>query len=169
MYYSTGSGTLPHLNMERLKLTAKFPATHVPYKASAAGLTDLLGGRVHLTFDAAAVTLPHLKAGKLRALAVSSPRRLAALPDVPALAEMYPGFESGAWLAMMAPAGTPAAIIEKVSADVRSVLAKPDVTDRIAASGNEVISGSAEDLAALLWKDFSLYGKVVKDLGLRVD
>jgi tripartite-type tricarboxylate transporter receptor subunit TctC len=114
-------------------------------------------------------TLPHLKSARVRAIAVSSAKRTLVLPDVPAIAETYPGFDITSWSGLFVPAATPREIVAKVSADVGRVLGRPDIRDRFAAQGAEALPGSPEQLAALVRRDTALYARVIRDAGIRAE
>lgn len=169
-YGTAGNGTVPHLNMEQLKARTGLVAQHVPYKAAAAVLTDLIGGRVHIQQEASSVLLPQVKAGKLVAIAVGPDKRLRQLPDVPSITELLPGFEPvSPWLGIFAPAGTPPAIVEKINRDVREILARPAVQKQLAESGLTAADGPQKDFAATLQKDYERLGALVRKMNLKVD
>ncbi len=169
-YGTAGNGTVPHLNMEQLKSRTGLMAQHVPYKAAAAVLTDLIGGRVQIQQEASSVLLPQIKAGKLVAIAVGPDKRLRQLPDVPSLAELFPGFEPvSPWLGIFAPAGTPPAIVEKINRDVREVLSRPAVQKQLADSGLTAADGPQKDFEATVRKDYDRLGTLVRKMNLKVD
>ena len=129
-YSSGGNGSAAHIAFEYLKLKAGFFMLHIPYRGTAPSVTDLLGGQVDATFTGAPTVLPHVRAGRLRALAVSSVQRLPSLPDVPTVAESgYPGFDADQWYGVVAPAGTPAAVVARLNAEINKALLTPAVTD----------------------------------------
>lgn len=168
-YGTAGNGTVSHLNMEQLKNSTGLVAQHVPYKAAGTVLTDLIGGRVQIQQDAPSVLLPQVKAGKVVAIAVA-PRRLPDLPEVPTLAELYPGFELiTPWLGIFAPAGTPQAIVDAVNRDVREVMAKPEVRKQLAAAGLTAADGTPGEFAATVRKDQDRLAVLVQKLNLKVD
>jgi tripartite-type tricarboxylate transporter receptor subunit TctC len=168
-YYSAGSGTLPHLNMELLKAALDAPLEHVPYRTSAAGLADLLAGRVQVTMDAASVTLPAILDGRLRALFWNGPRRNPALPGVPTLAEALPGIDlANPWLGLLAPRGLPAPILAWLEAELAAVLATPGFADRFDA-GLEPLGGGAEVFARQLREDHARFGALLARLNIRPD
>src|SRR4030095_5020494 len=135
-FASSGNGTSIHLSGELFKVMAGVQITHVPYKGSAPALQDLLGGQVQLMFDNLPPSLPQIKAGKLKALAVTSTTRAAALPDVPTMAESgLPGFEASSWFGVLAPAGTPPAIVAKLNAEIGKWLASPEAKEKLAKQG----------------------------------
>jgi tripartite-type tricarboxylate transporter receptor subunit TctC len=169
-FASSGPGTSIHLSGELFKVMAGVQMTHVPYKGSAPALQDLLGGQVQLMFDNLPPSLPQIKAGKLRALAVTSLTRAPALPDVPTIAESgLPGFEASSWFGILAPAGTPPAIIAKVNAEVAKWLASPEGKDKLVAIGANAGGGSPEDFARHIQAETAKWAKVVKESGAKVD
>jgi tripartite-type tricarboxylate transporter receptor subunit TctC len=169
-FASSGSGTSIHLSAELFKVMAGVQMTHIPYKGSAPALQDLLGGQVQLMFDNLPPSLPQIKAGKLRALAVTTATRAPALPDVPTVAEAgLPGFESSSWFGLLAPAGTPPAIVVKLNAEVAKWLATPDAKERLAKQGANAVGGSPEDFEKHIAAETVKWAKVVKDSGARVD
>jgi tripartite-type tricarboxylate transporter receptor subunit TctC len=169
-FASSGAGTSIHLSGELFKVMAGVKMTHVPYKGSAPALQDLLGGQVQLMFDNLPPSLPQIKGGKLRALAVTSTTRAPALPDVPTIAESgLPGFEASSWFGILAPAGTPPAIIAKVNAEVDKWLASPEGKEKLVAIGANAGGGSPEDFARHIQAETAKWAKVVKDSGAKVD
>ena len=170
-YGTAGNGTVPHLNMEALKARTGLKAQHVPYKAAAAVLTDLIGGRVQIQQEASSVLLPQIKAGKVVPLAVGSPQRHPQLPDVPTLGELYPRFEPVTpWLALFAPAHTPAPVIDKINQDVRTALAKPAVQKLLAEQGlSAAAPGAPKALGEQLQRDYDRLGALVREMNLKVD
>jgi tripartite-type tricarboxylate transporter receptor subunit TctC len=168
-YATAGMGTSNHLCTELFKSLAGVDLVHVPYKGSAPAVTDLLGGQVQVMFDNAPNVLPHVRAGKLRALAVSTATRSAFAPDLPAVAETVPGFDVEVWFGVVAPAGVPRAVVRKLNADINRVLALPDVKGRFAEQGVRVIGGSPEAFGAYLEGQMRRWAKVVKDAGLQVE
>ena len=150
-FASSGSGTSIHLSGELFKTMAGVDMTHVPYKGSAPALTDLIGGQVQVMFDNLPSSLPQIKAGKLRAIAVTSTQRAPALPDVPTIAESgLPGFEATSWFGVVAPAGTPPAIVARLNADVNQWLQTPDAREKLLAQGAAAAGGSPEQFAAYI-------------------
>jgi len=168
-FASSGSGTSIHLSGELFKVMAGVQMTHVPYKGSAPALQDLIGGQVQLMFDNLPPSLPQIKAGKLRALAVTSSVRAPALPDVPTIAESgLPGFEASSWFGILAPAGTPPAIIAKVNAEVSKWLASPEGKEKLAGIGANAAGGSPEDFTRHIQAETAKWAKVVKESGAKV-
>jgi len=169
-FASPGSGTSGHLCAELFKVMAGVQIAHIPYKGSAPALQDLLGGQVQLMFDNLPSALPHIKAGKLRALAVTTAVRAPALPDLPTVAEAgLPGFEASSWFGLLAPAGTPPDIIAKLNAEVAKWLASPEATEKLLALGANAAGGSPEDFAKHIAAETTKWQKVVKESGARVD
>ena len=169
-FASSGSGTSIHLSGELFKVATGAQMQHIPYKGSAPALQDLVGGQVQLMFDNLPSALPLIKAGKLRALAVTSAARSAALPDVPTVAESgLPGFEASSWFGLLAPAGTPAAIVAKINADGNKWLDSPDAREKLAAQGAIAAGGSPADFAKHIGTETAKWAKVVKDSGAKVE
>jgi tripartite-type tricarboxylate transporter receptor subunit TctC len=143
--------------------------THIPYKGTAPALTDLLGGQVDMMCDNLGVSLPHVKSGKLRALAVASAKRVKSLPDVPTLAETLPGFEAVAWFGIVAPPKTPAAIADKVAADVKEALKLPDVLKRLNELSAEPMGLTPAETAEYMKRETERWGAVIKSAGVKVE
>jgi len=170
-FASSGSGTSIHLSGELFKTMTGVSMQHVPYKGSAPALADLTGGQVQLMFDNLPSALPLIKAGKLRALAVTSLARASALPDVPTVAESgLPGFEASSWFGLLAPAGTPKDVITKVNAEVAKWLATPEAKEKLASQGAIVASGlTPDDFTRHIASETTKWQKVVKDSGAKVE
>jgi tripartite-type tricarboxylate transporter receptor subunit TctC len=169
-YASSGAGGSPHLSGETFKIATGTKILHVPYKGGGAAMTDLISGNVHLLFASVLETSAHIKAGKLKALAITSKQRVAALPDVPTLEEAgVTGAESGSWLGLLAPAGTPKEIVDKVSQDLQKVLAMPDVQQQLLAQGAVARGGSPADFASLIAADRKKYARIIVDNNLSAD
>jgi tripartite-type tricarboxylate transporter receptor subunit TctC len=168
-YATAGNGTSNHLCTELFKSLAGVDLVHVPYKGSAPAVTNLLGGQVQVMFDNAPNVLPHVRAGKLRALAVSTAARSAFAPDLPAVAETVPGFDVEVWFGVVAPAGVPRQVIGRLNADINAVLALPEVKNRFAEQGVRVIGGSPESFGAYLQAQTRRWARVVKEAGLQVE
>jgi tripartite-type tricarboxylate transporter receptor subunit TctC len=143
--------------------------THVPYKGTAPALTDLLGGQVDLMFDNLGVSLPHVRSGKLKALAVGSERRFAGLPDVPAMAEVLPGFVSIAWFGVVAPPKTSPAIAEKLAAAIAAALQLPDVAKRLESLSAVPIGSTPAETAAFMKQETERYRGIIRAAGVKVD
>lgn len=169
-YASTGAGQSTHLSMELFKTMAGINVVHIPYKGSSPALVDLLGGQVSLMFDNMPSSLPHVKAGKLRALAVSTLKRSPAMPQLPTVAESgLPGFEVSVWFGVLAPAGTPREIVNKLNGAIVKSLQNPDVHERLAGQGAEPIGNTPEQFTAQMQRDLVKWAKVVKDSGAKLD
>ncbi len=167
---SSGNGTSIHLAAELYKQMAGVDILHVPYKGSAPAVADLLGGQVQMMFDNMPVSLPHAKAGKLRALAVTSLKRSPALPDVPTMDEEgLKGFDATSWFGLLAPAGTPKDIIAKLNAASVAALATPDMRERLAAQGADPVGNTPDQFAAFIKAEIEKWAKIVKASGARVD
>ncbi len=169
-FASSGNGTSIHLSGELFKVMAGVQMTHVPYKGSAPALQDLIAGQVQLMFDNLPPSLPQIKAGKLRALAVTSAARAPALPDVPTVAEAgLPGFEASSWFGVLAPAGTPPAIVAKLNAEIGRWLATPEAKEKLAKQGADAAGGSPEDFVKHIAAETAKWAKVVKESGAKID
>jgi tripartite-type tricarboxylate transporter receptor subunit TctC len=169
-FASSGSGTSIHLAGELFKVSTGLQMQHVPYKGSAPALTDLMGGQVQLMFDNLPSALPHIKAGKLRALAVTSAARAPALPDVPTVAESgLPGFEATSWFGILAPAGTPPEVVAKLNGELARWIATPEAKEKMLAQGANAAGGTPEDFANHIAAETAKWAKVVKASGAKVD
>jgi tripartite-type tricarboxylate transporter receptor subunit TctC len=169
-FASSGSGTSIHLSGELFKTMAGVDMTHVPYKGSAPAITDLIGGQVQVMFDNLPSSLQQIKAGKLRAIAVTSAQRAPALPDIPTIAESgLPGFEATSWFGIVAPAGTPPTIIARINADVNQWLQSPEAKEKLLAQGAVAAGGSPEQFAAYIHTETEKWARVVKASGAKVD
>ena len=169
-YGTAGPGTTQHLSGELLNLRAGIKMTSVPYKSSAQMTTDGIGGQIELLVHNAPVLLPHMKAGTLRPLAITSKERSPSAPDVPTMAEVgIADFEITAWFGFMAPTGTPKPIIDKVSKDVARIIAMPDVRDRILAQASVPISNSPEEYAAFIQAETKKWAEVIKQANIQAD
>jgi len=168
-YASGGNGTTTHLAGELLKMSAGIELTHIPYRTAAQAIIDLLGGQVPLMFTAVPTTLSHVRAGLLRAIAVTGAKRAPALPEVPALAETLPGFEVTVWYGLLAPAGTAKDIVQRNFTEVTRTLQTPEVRQQLGAQGVELSGMGPERFAAFVKEEFTRWGKVVKAAGARPD
>ena len=169
-YASSGNGTSIHLSGELFKSMTGVDMLHIPYKGSAPAVTDLLAGQVNMMFDNIPSSLPHIKAGKLRALAVTGSKRSQLLPDLPTIAEAgVAGYDSYVWFGIVAPAGTPQEIIAKLNAALVKTAATPEFRDRLTSQGYEVMSSTPEQMAASIRGEIDKWGKVVKASGAKVD
>lgn len=168
-YASSGVGGLPHLGAELFKSMAGIRIVHVSYQGTAPALTALLGGQVDMLFDAVGAALPNIRAGKLRVLAVGGEKRYPALPDVPALSEVLPGFFSTVWVAMAAPPKTPAAIANRISAAVAEATKQPDVSKRMLELSFEAIGGTPAEMALLIKQEIERWGNVIRLTGAKAE
>lgn len=169
-YASSGNGGSPHLSGETFKIATGTQILHVPYKGGGAAMTDLISGNVHLLFASVLETSGHIKAGKLKPLAITSKQRVAALPDVPTLEESgIKGAESGSWIGLLAPAGTPQAIVDKISASLQQVVSMPEVKEQLLAQGAVARGGTPADFVALIAADRRKYGRIIADNQLSVE
>ena len=168
-YASLGNGTAAHLGMEMLKSEAGVDITHVPYKGSAPAVSDLLAGQVQMMVDGLPSALPHVKAGKLRAIALTSLHRAPSLPGLPTIAETYPGFYADAWSGLFAPRGTPQPVVDKLSAEVQRILKLPDVREKLMALGAEPVGSTQAEFTAHVKREIDKWAKVVRTSGAKVD
>ena len=169
-YASSGNGTMPHMTAELFKAMAKIDMLHVPYKASLPALADVMGGRVPVYFAGVPSTLPHIKAGRIRALGATSLKRTSALPDLPAISERaIPGYEAVPWIGLVAPAKTSRAIVVRLNREVTAALSVPDVRDQLLAQGAEPGAGTPEAHAGYIASELKKWGKVVTDIGVKID
>ena len=167
-FASAGTGTATHLGLELLKLTAGIEVAHVPYKGGGPATTDLIAGHVQLLWVSIPSVLPHVKSGKLRALAVSTAKRTASAPDVPTVAESgYPGFEYSNWNALFAPAGTPQQHVRKINAQVVAALKDPVVAQRLTLQGADPAPGTPEELGKYMRNDHERWKKVISSAGIK--
>ncbi|WP_348755330.1 tripartite tricarboxylate transporter substrate binding protein [uncultured Aquincola sp.] len=169
-FASAGQGTSQHLSGETFKLLAGVEITHVPYKGSAPAIQDVMGGQVPMSFETALVALPQIKAGKVKALAVTSAKRSAVLPEVPTMQEAgIAGFDVASWQALYAPAGTPPAIVNKLNAELAKIIAQPEMKARMDGLGLEYSPNTAEQFAAFQRTEQAKWAKIVKDGNVKVD
>ncbi|WP_337786234.1 tripartite tricarboxylate transporter substrate binding protein [Casimicrobium huifangae] len=169
-YASSGQGGSPHLTAEIFQGAAGVKLTHVPYKGGGPAMTDLMAGHVDILFASVLEGSGHVKAGKLKALAVSSATRSPALPDVPTLAEAgIANSESGSWIAMFAPTGTPQAIVDKIAADIKEAVAQADTKQTLIGQGATPWSTTPSELKAIIERDRVRYGKVITDRSIKVE
>jgi tripartite-type tricarboxylate transporter receptor subunit TctC len=166
---TSGNGTSVHLSGELFKMMTGVQITHIPYKGSAPALTDMIAGTVHVMFDNMPSSLPHIQAGKLRALAVTTSKRSDALPDVPTVAETVPGYEASAFFGMSAPKGTPPEIIDKLNKEINAALADPKVKARLADLGGILIPGTPADFGNVVAEETDKWAKVIKAGGVALE
>ncbi|MDM0026586.1 Bug family tripartite tricarboxylate transporter substrate binding protein [Variovorax saccharolyticus] len=169
-YASSGSGTVAHLATELFQKTSGVRFTHVPYKGAAQGSTDLIGGQIQMYMSSVPTLIGYIKNGKMRAIAVTSPRRTADLPSVPTVAESgYKGFEAVTWFGIAGPDGMPKDVIAKLNAAFNKALQDPEVKKKLASQGADVLGGTPEQFGALIRSDIVRWGQVVKESGAKVD
>jgi tripartite-type tricarboxylate transporter receptor subunit TctC len=167
---SSGAGGSPHLSSEVLQSMSGAQFLHVPYKGGGPAMADLMAGHVDLLFASVLEASGHVKSGKLRALGVSSRQRSTALPEVPTIAEAgQPGYESGSWVGYLAPAGTPAAIVQKVAQDIQAVLSAPDVRQQLIEQGAVPRATTPDEFSQQIHADRQRYAKLIEERGIRVD
>lgn len=169
-YASAGSGSANHLAAELYKMLAKVDLLHVPFKGGGPALNAVVGGQIEVIFISVPLTLPFVKAGRLRALAICADKRIAVMPEVPTTAEAgLPGHESSAGVGLLAPAGTPRTIIARLHTETARILAQGDTRDKLIAQGQEVIGGTPEQFGAVLREEMERWAKVVKAANVRID
>ena len=169
-FASSGAGGPQHMSAEMFMLLTGIKMVHVPYKGNAPALTDVLGGQVDVLFSPINSALPHIRAGKLRALAVANDQRVPSLPDVPTLAEAgVPGYKSEIWIGLFAPARTPQDIIDKIAAEVARMQAQGDVKQQLAGQGIDPLGNSPAQVSNLIKADLARWAKVIKETGVKVD
>lgn len=166
-FASPGAGSAPHLSAEMFQRQAGISMIHVPYKGIPPAVTDVLGGRVAMLFTTTISAAPHINAGKLRALALTSAKRQASMPDVPTIGETLPGYRAEAFQGMVAPAGVPQAIIDKIGAEVARIVHLPDVTQRFQRDGAEPVGSSPKEFAAFLKAEMEKWAKVIREAGIK--
>jgi tripartite-type tricarboxylate transporter receptor subunit TctC len=166
-YASSGTGNATHLAMALLEMMTKIELNHIPYKGTGQGVTDVMGGHVPLMFGALPSTMPGVKAGKLRILAISSTKRSPVLPDVPTVAQAgVPGYELTSWYGVLAPANTPAAIVNTLNAEIVKALNTPEVRARLSGEGAEPVGNSPAEFQAYIRSEIDKYAKIVGALGI---
>jgi tripartite-type tricarboxylate transporter receptor subunit TctC len=168
-YGSAGIGNTTHLGMELLQSMAKVKLVHVPYKGVAPAYIDLISGRLTVMFGNITGPLAHIQAGRLRAIAVTGPKRSHVLPQVPRVAEVYPGFELVTWIGMFVPAGTPEPIRAKLEGAFLKALQVKDVRERLITLGNDIVEGNGQQLAAHVDGELKLYAKIIKEAGIKTE
>src|SRR3954453_1983746 len=166
-YASGGNGTAQHLSGELFKMMTGVVMVHVPYRGDAPALTDLIGGQVQVMFGSIPPSVEHIRAGKLRALAVTNATRSEALPDIPTVSDFVPGYEASAWYGIGAPRNTPAEIVDKLSKEINASLSDPKIKTRLADLGGTVLSGSAADFGKLIADETEKWGKVIRAANIK--
>jgi tripartite-type tricarboxylate transporter receptor subunit TctC len=168
-FATPGAGSAPHLSAEMFQRAAGVSMTHVPYKGIPPAVTDVLGGRVTMLFTTTISAAPHIKAGKLRALAITSAKRQASMPDVPTIGETIPGYRAEAFQGMVAPAGVPQAIVGKIASEVARIVRLPEISQRFQLDGAEAVGSTPKEFAVFLKTEMQKWGKVIKDAGIKLE
>jgi tripartite-type tricarboxylate transporter receptor subunit TctC len=168
-YASAGNGTLPHVTMELLLRRLSLDVTHIPYRGAAPAMTDLLGGQVQLKMDTYATAYNQVMAGKLLALAYAGRERSALMTMVPAIAETLPGYEGVLWMGLVAPAGTPQPVIEKLAAAVKRAVGSPDLAERLKRDGIDPVGGSAAEFGAQITREIGQWRELAKSVNIKLD
>ncbi len=169
-YASGGNGTPPHINAEVFKQVAGIDLLHVPYKGGGPALADLIAGRVHVMLDTAASAMPHVRAGRLRALALSAPKRSPEYPELPTFAEAgLPQYDTNAWYSMHAPAGTPPEIVRRLNAELVAILKDPDILARFKQLSTDPVGNSPEEFATFVRAELDKYARIINAAGIKLD
>jgi tripartite-type tricarboxylate transporter receptor subunit TctC len=169
-YGTAGQGTTAHMAMELFRSLAKVDMVHVPYKGTGPAMNDLLGGHLSLMFDVVLTTLPHMKAGRIRVLGVSSLQRVEVAPQVPTIAESgLPGYEALVWFGLFVPAGTPSPVVNRLSSEVAAIVRHPKLTEAFRLQGLTPVGSTSPDFAERVRKEHELWGKVVREAGIKLD
>ncbi len=166
---SSGNGNLTHLSGELFRMASGIELVHVPYRNTPAALTALMAGEVHVMFDALPSALPHVKAGKLKALGVTAPARVKALSDVPSISDTVPGYAVTGWLGIGAPKGTPAEIVEKLNKDINAAVSDPEITARLTSFGSDPFTSSPANFGRFIAAETEKWEKVIRFAGLKVE
>ena len=167
---SSGTGAAAHLTMEMFKSRAGISMAHIPYKGTAGVLQDTIGGQINLFFDVVGPLMPHVRAGKLKAIVVTAKERMVAAPEVPTMAEAgVPDFVSGTFAGYIAPAGTPKEIVNRVSAEVQKILRDPAMREKLAQQGYEAVGGTPEEFEKFMRDEVAKWAKVVRDSGTKIE
>ncbi len=169
-FSSAGSGNPNHLAGELMNMMADVKTTHVPYKGGAPAITDLVGGQVQFSFGSPIIVLPFIRTGKLKAIAVTSPSRMAVLPQVPTISEAgLPGYEVRVWYAVLAPAGTPKDVVAKLGNEINRIMALPETKEKLDAAGMERFSMPADQFETVMKADMEKFGKIIKTANVKLD
>jgi tripartite-type tricarboxylate transporter receptor subunit TctC len=166
-FATPGAGSAPHLSAEMFQRAAGVSMIHVPYKGIPPAVTDVLGGRVTMLFTTTISAAPHIKSGKLRAVAITSAKRQASMPDVPTIGETIPGYRAEAFQGMVAPAGVPQAIVGKIASEVARIVKLPEISQRFQLDGAEAVGSTPKEFAAFLKAEMQKWSKVIKDAGIK--
>ena len=166
-YTSSGAGSFGHLSMELLKQMGGFEMQHIPYKGGVPAITDTIGGQVPLMYADLVAALPHIQTGKLRAIAVGSPQRVAMLPDIKTIAEQgFKGYEAVSWGGLLAPSGTPKAVVDRIASEVKQILADKEIQDKLLTAGAIAAFQSPDQMAQRIKSDYAKWGAVIRDKGI---
>jgi tripartite-type tricarboxylate transporter receptor subunit TctC len=168
-YGSSGNGTITHLAGELLKLMSKVDIAHVPYKGGAPAMTALISGEVDLTYENTLIITPHIKSGRVKALAVTSAKRSALLPELPTIAETLPGYSASGWYGLLAPAATPKPVLVRLHSEAVKALRAPDVIDKLSGQGAEPVASTPEEFTAFIRSETDKWAKLVKAANMRAD
>jgi tripartite-type tricarboxylate transporter receptor subunit TctC len=168
-YASSGPGTGGHMSVELLKSITGIDLVHIPYKGAGPALTDVIGGQVQMMCTSPLAAMPHVKSGKLRALAMTGAKRSSIAPEVPTVAETYPGFETTLWYALLAPAGTPAAIVKRVHDDTVKIVRAKDFSQQLEAQGAEPVGNSPQELQKFIQSEIAQWTRVAKQAKITLD
>ena len=168
-YASTGTGGFNHFTGELFNQLAKVELTHVPYKGAAPAMLDVMTGQVEVVFASLVSALPHIRSGKLKALGIGSPKRSPLLPLVPAIDETVPGYDGSIWWGMLAPAGVPAAIANKLNAEVNAILREPEMAKRLSAEAAEPVIATPEAFGKLIANDTAKWSRIARQAGIRAE
>jgi tripartite-type tricarboxylate transporter receptor subunit TctC len=168
-YSSSGNGSTPHLAGELFNLLAGVKTTHIPYKGSAPMITDLIAGQVQISYDSVATSMQHVSSGKLRAIAGTGPRRMPALPNLPAVSETVPGYEVVNWYGMVVPAGTPREAIARLRNEILQLLNTAEIRDKLLALGTDPVGSTPEEFEAFLKAETIKWARVIKEANIRVE
>lgn len=166
-FATPGAGSAPHLSAEMFQRAAGISMIHVPYKGIPAAVTDVIGGRITMLFTTTISAAPHIKAGKLRAVAITSAKRQPSMPDVATVGETLPGYRAEAFQGMVVPAGTQQAVVNKLSAEVARIVRLPDVTQRFQRDGAEAVGSTPQEFSAFLKDEMQKWSKVIRDAGIK--
>ena len=168
-YGSGGNGSAAHIAMEAFADAAKIELMHVPYRGTNPSVTDVIAGHVQLTLTGATAVLEHVRAGKLRGLGVAGPQRLASAPDIPTIAETLPGFEASQWYGVVAPAGTPEPVVQKLNTEIPRTLAMPDVVESLERDGAQAWATSPEEFSAFIVQEIARWSDLIRRANIRVE
>jgi tripartite-type tricarboxylate transporter receptor subunit TctC len=166
-YASSGTGGVAHMAGALMNVLGRVDLIHVPYKGAGPATTDLIAGQVAMTFTSTVSVMPYVKTGRLRGIAVTTPRRAPTLPHIPAIAETVPGYDVSPWYGVLVPAGTPMPVVNKLHAEIARIVAAPDIAQRFAVDGGTVVSHGPDDFARIISAERSKWARVVKGAGIQ--